>query len=97
MNRILSNLTSRKFLTVLTVQVASVCAIFAPELEGQIADAGMRIVGLVVLVVAALGYGKIEGAVDRERMAAQADIEKTAMTLPDTEEGEDAADTDAPD
>ncbi len=80
--RILTNLTSRKFLTVLVVQIASVCAIFAPELEHQIADALMRVVGLVVLVAAALGYGKIEGAVDQARVQASAELDKTAMTTP---------------
>jgi len=70
LKRILTNLTSRKFLTALVVQIASICAIFAPELESQVADAGMRIVGLVVLLVAGLGYGAIEAGVDKAKMPA---------------------------
>ena len=72
LKRILTNLTSRKFLAALVVQIASVCAIFAPAMENQIADAGMRIVGLVVLVVAGLGYGKIEADIDKANLADKA-------------------------
>jgi len=60
----LIRVSSRKFLTALAVQIVAVIAIFAPEQENELLDAAMRIVGLVVLLLAAIGYGRIEGAID---------------------------------
>ena len=65
MESLLKRLSSRKFLTALAVQIVAVVAIFAPDQEHQMADAAMRIVGLVVLLLAALGYGAIEASVDK--------------------------------
>ena len=67
MNALLTKLSSRKFLTALAVQIVAVIAIFAPEQEAQLTDAAMRITGLVVLLLAALGYGTIEASVDKAR------------------------------
>ena len=71
MNVILKKLSSRKFLTALAVQIVAVIAIFAPEQEAQFTDAAMRITGLVVLLLAALGYGAVEASVDKARAADQ--------------------------
>lgn len=65
MNEFLKRISSRKFLLALAAQVAAVVAIFAPTSENQIAEAAQRIAGLVVLLLAGLGYGVIEADVDK--------------------------------
>jgi hypothetical protein len=64
-NTFLQRISSRKFLLALAAQVAAVVAIFAPAQENQVADAAQRIAGLVVLLLAGLGYGVIEADVDK--------------------------------
>ena len=64
MRSFLERITSRKFLTALAVQVASVVAIFYPQHESTIEGTAFRIAALAALLLAALGYGKIEAAVD---------------------------------
>ena len=67
MKTLLTKLSSRKFLTALAVQIVAVVAIFAPQQEQAMTDAAMRITGLVVLLLAALGYGAVEASVDKAR------------------------------
>ena len=43
---------------------ASVVALFYPQAESSIESAALRIAALAVLLLAALGYGKIEADVD---------------------------------
>lgn len=76
MNVLLSKLSSRKFLTALVAQIASIVAFFSIETGDAVADLGTRIVALVVLVVAALGYGVVEASVDRKGVEADADVIK---------------------
>jgi hypothetical protein len=71
MRSFLQRISSRKFLTALAVQIASVIAIFQPERADTLADAAIRIAAMVTLLLAALGYGRIEAALDSH--AEQAD------------------------
>ncbi len=64
MRSFIQRISSRKFLTALAVQVASVAAIFYPQHESSIESTAFRIAALATLLLAALGYGKIEAAVD---------------------------------
>ena len=65
MKEFLQRVSSRKFLTALAVQVVAVIAIFNPGQEDAMTDAALRIVGLIVLLLAAIGYGAIEAGVDK--------------------------------
>lgn len=70
MEKFLKRLSSRKFLTVLLVQVAVVASmIFRPEAKVAWIEGATQIAELVVLAIAALGYGKIEADVDRDPKA----------------------------
>ena len=64
MRSFLQRVSSRKFLTALAVQIASVAAIFWPQQESDLQTAAIRIAALATLLLAALGYGKIEAEVD---------------------------------
>lgn len=64
MRRFLERLSSRKFLTALLVQAASVAALFWPEQGAVLNEGAVRIAALATLLLAALGYGSIEAAVD---------------------------------
>ncbi len=64
MRSFLQRITSRKFLTALAVQIAAVAALFWPEHESAISDTAVKIAALAALLLAALGYGKIEAGVD---------------------------------
>ena len=64
MRSFLQRISSRKFLTALAVQVAAVVALFKPEYDGELQSAAIRIAALATLLLAALGYGKIEAEVD---------------------------------
>ena len=66
MDSFLKRISSRKFLTVLAVEVAAVVALFRPAGEAAGIEAGaVKIAALVVMILAALGYGIIEGAIDK--------------------------------
>jgi hypothetical protein len=65
MRSFLKRISSRKFLATLAVQVASVAALFWPERQSSLETAAIRIAALAALLLAGLGYGKIEGAVDQ--------------------------------
>ena len=67
MESFLKRISSRKFLTVLATQVAAVVALFTVKPEAEIVDAAVKLAALVTLLLAALGYGKIEGDVDKAR------------------------------
>jgi len=73
MRSFLQRISSRKFLTALAVQAASVAAVFWPQHEQTIATAAVRIAALVTLLLAAVGYGSIEAGLDRQ--PAQPDAE----------------------
>lgn len=64
MRAFLERLSSRKFLTALAVQVASVVALFAPAEAESLHTAAVRVAALATLLLAAMGYGKIESALD---------------------------------
>ncbi|MCD4823576.1 MAG: hypothetical protein K8S55_03145 [Phycisphaerae bacterium] len=64
MRSFLQRISSRKFLVALAVQIASVAAIFQPEQEAAFESAAVRIAALATLLLAGLGYGKIEAGVD---------------------------------
>jgi hypothetical protein len=64
MRAFLERISSRKFLTALAVQAASVAALFRPAHEQTLHTAALRIAALATLLLAAMGYGKIEASVD---------------------------------
>jgi len=64
MRSFLERISSRKFLTALAVQIASVAALFWPQHETAISNSAVRIAALATLLLAALGYGKIEADLD---------------------------------
>lgn len=64
MRNFLQRISSRKFLTALAVQAASIAAIFWPKQQETIESAALRIAALATLLLAALGYGKIEASLD---------------------------------
>ena len=64
MEHFLKRLSSRKFLAALAVQVAAVVALFWPAQESDIVTASIKIAALVTLLLAGLGYGKIEASID---------------------------------
>lgn len=64
MRSFLQRISSRKFLAALAVQVASVAAMFWPQEQSTIESAAVRIAALITLLLAGMGYGKIEGDVD---------------------------------
>lgn len=65
MRNFLQRLSSRKFLIALAVQIAAVAALFCPEHEDTLHEAAIRIAALLTMLLAALGYGRIESAVDQ--------------------------------
>ena len=65
MRNFLERLSSRKFLTALLVQAAAVAALLWPERESELAEAAVRVAALATLLLAALGYGRIEADVDK--------------------------------
>ena len=65
MRSFLQRISSRKFLTALAVQIAAVAALFAPQRADVYTDAAIRLAALATLLLAALGYGKIEADVDK--------------------------------
>jgi hypothetical protein len=67
MRSFLKRLSSRKFITALAVQLASVAAIFWPAAQETLESAMLRIAALVTLLLAALGYGRIEAGVDNSQ------------------------------
>ena len=68
MRSFLQRISSRKFLTALMVQAASVAALFWPAHESTFESAAVRIAALATLLLAALGYGKIEAEVDAQHV-----------------------------
>ena len=64
MRPFLQRISSRKFLTALAAQLAAVAALFWPQHESALATAAVRIAALAVLLLAAIGYGKIEAKAD---------------------------------
>ena len=72
MRSFLQRISSRKFLVALAVQIASVVALFWPEHESAVETAAIRIVALITLLLAGLGYGKIEASTDSSHSTGQA-------------------------
>jgi len=64
MRSFLERISSRKFLTALAVQIGATAALFWPHHGTAIGAAAVRIAALLTLLLAGLGYGKIEAAVD---------------------------------
>jgi hypothetical protein len=64
MRTFLARLSSRKFLAAIAVQVAAVAALFWPDHASALNEAAVRIASLLTLLLAALGYGRIEAAID---------------------------------
>ena len=65
MNHFLKRISSRKFLVALSVQIAAVAALFKPGSGEAFEQAAVQIASLVTMLLAALGYGKIEGNIDK--------------------------------
>lgn len=64
MRTFLERISSRKFLTAVAVQVAAVAALFSPEHASAFSEAAVRVAALATLLLASVGYGKIEAALD---------------------------------
>lgn len=71
MRSFLQRISSRKFLVALAVQITSVIALFWPGHESALETAAIRIVALITLLLAALGYGKIEASTDSNHSTGQ--------------------------
>ncbi len=71
MRSFLQRISSRKFLTALAVQAAALAALFWPQHESAIGQAATRIAALAAMLLAALGYAKIEAAIDSKHIAGQ--------------------------
>lgn len=69
MKEFLQRISSRKFLTALFAEIAGVIALCWPAHESQAVEAATRVAALATMLLAALGYGVIEGAVDKARAA----------------------------
>lgn len=68
MNSFLQRISSRKFLVALAVEVAAVVALFTPADDAsQLEAAAVKIAALVVMMLAAFGYGIAEAGVDKAR------------------------------
>ena len=64
MRSFFQRISSRKFLTSVAVQVAAIAALFFPSHSSAISEAAVRIAALLTLLLAGLGYGKMESAID---------------------------------
>ena len=64
MRPFLQRISSRKFLMAVAVQVAATAALFWPGQASVIGEAAVRIAALLTLLLAGLGYGKMEAAID---------------------------------
>jgi len=73
MRSFLERVSSRKFLATLAVEIAAVAALFYPQETSAINEAAVRIASLVTLLLAALGYGKMEAALDAGRASTPAE------------------------
>jgi len=73
MRSFLERLSSRKFLATLAVEIAAVVALFWPQETSAINEAAVRIAALATLLLAALGYGKMEAALDASQTSASVD------------------------
>ena len=71
MRSFLIRLSSRKFLAARVVQVASVAALLWPEHQSALSEAATRIAALATLLLAGIGYGKIESSLDLARSQQQ--------------------------
>lgn len=65
MRTLLQRISSRKFLTAVAVQAASVLALFWPRHGEALHDGAVRVAALATMLLAALGYGAIEASIDR--------------------------------
>lgn len=68
LDKILTRLASRKFLTTIAVQIACLYAFFRPTEVHTAFDLAVKIAALVTMVLAAFGYGYIEASVDKKAM-----------------------------
>lgn len=66
MRSFLERISSRKFMIALAAQIAAVAALFWPQHASALNEAIVRIAALLTLLLAALGYGRIEAAVDTQ-------------------------------
>ena len=73
MRSFIERLSSRKFLAVLAVEIAAVVALFRPQDTSAINEAAIRIAALATLLLAALGYGKMEAALDARQVSTPVD------------------------
>jgi len=64
MRSFLQRISSRKFLTAVAVQAAATAALFWPEHASSLNEAAVRIAALLTLLLAGLGYGRIEACLD---------------------------------
>jgi len=79
----LAALLSRKFLASLAAQIGAVVTIFAAPATGEaVADAIVKVGGLIALVLAAIGYGAVEASVDRASVKAIAATAGPAAEAP---------------
>lgn len=67
MDSFLKRISSRKFLTAITVEVAAMIALFAPQVADVANESALRIAALATMLLAALGYGAVEAAVDKAK------------------------------
>ena len=59
--------TSRKFITSVTAQLASIAVLLWPSQDSTIVAASESVAALLVLMLSAFGYVRAEASVDRAR------------------------------
>ena len=69
MRDFLTRISSRKFLAALAVEAAAVVALFWPDHASAVNEAAVRLAALATLLLAGLGYGQIEAAVDKQKQS----------------------------
>lgn len=67
MDSFLKRISSRKFLTAIAVEIAAMIALFAPQVADVANEGALRIAALATMLLAALGYGAVEAAVDKAK------------------------------
>ncbi len=67
MKDFLSRISSRKFLTTAFVEIAAIVALFKPSIASEANEGAVRLAAIIAMVLAALGYGIVQGTIDKNK------------------------------
>ena len=69
MKKFLERISSRKFMALMAAEVGGAIALFTPAADdaAKWEAAALKIGGLIVMILAGLGYAAIEGGIDKAR------------------------------